>query len=117
MPETTKKDKVVQIPEELLNSKEYKKLEKQMGAENCREFFQKSEEDLRATIAECEVQKQEAKNQTQANAEYKKSKGVLKDFTGALRDALKPLNEKQAAAACIVTYRNELKKVPAAPAA
>ena len=108
--EVGKKVKVVQIPDELLDSKEYKKLVKQMGEENCREFFQKSEEDLRALIAECEVQKKEAKNQTKANDSYRQAAGVLKDFNGALRDAMKPLNEKVSAATAIIAVRNEAKK-------
>lgn len=107
---TGKDAKVLQIPELLANSKEYKKLEKQMGEQNVREFFQKSEADLRSTIAECEVQEKEAKNETEANNNFKQARGIIKDFSGALRDALKPLREKKSAAAAIIAHRNEAKK-------
>jgi hypothetical protein len=69
-------DKVMQIPEELLDSKEYAKLKKQMGEENCREFFQKSEQELRSIIAESEVQEKEAKNQTAANESFKNAREI-----------------------------------------
>lgn len=102
--------KVLQIPEQLLNSKEYKKLAKIMGEENCREFFQKSDSELRATMAECQVQVKEEKNEVEANENVVKSKATLKLFGKSLRDALAPLYAKIAAGAATIAVRNEAKK-------
>jgi hypothetical protein len=110
-------NKVMQIPDELADSKEYAKLVKQMGEENAREFFQKSEADLRAVMAECEVQEKEAKNQMAANPDFAEAKGIVKDFQGSLNDALKPLRLKKQAAATVVAYRKSIKTATPAPVA
>jgi small-conductance mechanosensitive channel len=81
-----------------------------MGKENAREFCQMSEESLRATIAECRVQVEEAQRHTQDNPNFQQASGIISDFKKALNEATKPLTTKMSAAAKIVNQRNEAKK-------
>lgn len=102
-----KTDKQMQIPEELEDSKLFSKLEKEIGVSDTREFFQRSEEELRATIAECEIQANEFKTQRDDNSEFKKAKQIVKDFNKACGDACKLINLKKKIAAHIIGYRNQ----------
>jgi hypothetical protein len=103
-------EKVLQIPEELLNSKEYKALEKQMGDENCRAFFQQSTEHLKERMANNQVEIKEATIEAMDNPEFKRAKQITKDLMGGLRDLCKPLVAQMKAAALIVAHRNEAKR-------
>jgi len=103
-------EKQLTIPEGLEDSKHFKKLAKQMGEDNAREFFKKSSKDLKAIIAECEIQSAEAREEVQTNPAFMEAAAIVKDFRSALNDTIKPLVTKRAAASKIMAYRNDLKK-------
>ena len=99
-----------QIPVELQESKTFSRVEKEMGLEACRDFYSRDDQNLRNTIAECEVQIEEARADIKENEEYKKAMAVLKDFNGAFRDATKLLKLKIKAGVETLNYRNQLKE-------
>jgi hypothetical protein len=101
---------VAQIPEELADSKIYEKLSKEMGDEGAREFFRRSNNELRGTLAECSIQKAEIAKERDDNPAYKNAKSVVSDFNKASRDSCKLLELKLKAGAMIMAYRNEVKR-------
>jgi hypothetical protein len=106
----TSEQKLLQVPDHIADSKVYKKMVKEFGEEETASFFKKSESELRAVMAECQVQMTEAKQQVEENNEWKKAKAILKTFSGGLRDAIKPLKLKANAAAVVVAYNNEVRR-------
>jgi hypothetical protein len=99
-----------QIPPELQDSKSYSKLEKDIGGEGCRDFYQREDQALKDTIAECEVQIEEARADMKANEEYQKAAETIKLFNKGMNDATKLLKLKIKSGAEILNYRNQLKE-------
>jgi predicted nucleic acid-binding protein len=99
-----------QIPDELLDSKLYSKLADSIGEEEARSFFRRSEADLRATIAECEVQQTEAVQQRDENEAYIAAKATVDVLNKGLRDACKEIKLKKQIASKIIAYMNEVKR-------
>lgn len=99
-----------QIPPELQDSKAFQKLEKSIGFEPTRDFYQRSNAELKETLSACEVQIVEARQDMEANPEYQKAKAILKDFNSAFKDATKLLHLKIQSGAEILHYRDQLKE-------
>jgi len=95
------------IPEGLVYSKEFKALKKEVGVAAAVEFFERSSQDLKSAMATCVLQKRQIVEETKGKSEYQRLKADIANFTGAMRDAQKPLNRKLAAAAAIVEYRKD----------
>ena len=99
------------IPEELADAKVYTKIANLFGEEEAREFYRRSENELKATLAACATQKAEAIALRDANEAYKKAKAVISDFNKSTKEVVTPLELKTQAAAAILNYRAELKKI------
>lgn len=98
------------IPYDLLHSKEFKALKKEVGAAVAVEFFERPSHDLKASMATCILQKRQIVEETKGKSEYRRLSADLDTFKSAMRDAQKPLNKKLAAAAAIVEYRKHADK-------
>ena len=79
----------MEIPNKVLESKEYKKAEDEMGMQAAQEFCKKSDEDLKEVISANAVHEQEVKESVEANAEYQKAVETLKLFKSSMRERLK----------------------------
>lgn len=98
------------IPYDLLHSKEFKALKKEVGAAAAVEFFERGSHDLKSSMATCILQKRQIVEETKQKDSYKRAAADIDSFRGAMRDAQKPLNKKLAAAAAIVEYRKHSDK-------
>ena len=99
-----------QIPDDMADSKVYKAMVREFGEDYTRDFFKKSESDLRSIMAECQVQTTEATQEVEENVEFKRAKSVMNALKGGLRDTVKPLKIKSKAASMIVAYNNEVRR-------
>lgn len=102
--------KSIAMPDDIEDSKIYKKMVKAFGDEETKAFFKKSEAELRAIMAECQVQASEAKQAVDDNDAFKNAKSVCDVMKKGLREVVNPLNLKSSVAAFIVTYGNEVKR-------
>ena len=102
---------ILQIPEELADTKIYEQLSEAMGDEEARAFFRRSNNELRATLAECAIQKAEIKKERDDTPAYKTAKSVVSDFNKSTNALCKILEQKIKAGAMIMAYRNEAKRV------
>lgn len=103
--------KVEIIPEELADGKVYTQMSNLFGDEETREFYRRSENELKATLAASAVQKAEAIALRDANEAYQKAKAIISDFNKSTNEVIKPLDLKTKGAAAILNYRSELKKI------
>lgn len=90
---------------EIMDTKAYKALVKEIGDTNAQEWASRPSEELKAVITTATLQKQDAKDQTLANEAYQKAKDVVADFNGALRDTNKPLDLRIKLASRIIKNR------------
>jgi len=94
-----------QLDIELLDTKQFKKLKKEIGEQSAKDFFSLESDALRAAITASVMAKEEATAKTKKNNDYLKAQGIKKDFDDALRDTKKPLDAKINAAALILGTR------------
>ena len=90
---------------ELEDRKVYKNLKKAIGEGECVAFFARETEDLKATIAACQMQMQEAREDVENCPEFEKASLVVKDFNAGLKLVCDPLKAKINAAAYILNGR------------
>jgi len=104
-----KENKSITLPIDIEDSKLYKKMISEFGEDETRIFLRKSESDLRAVIAECQVQEAEARQAVEENDAYKNAKSICDIMKKGLREVVKPLKLKSSVATFIVTYSKDAK--------
>ena len=98
---------VTGIDLEIMESKDFGKLAKEVGDKAAKEFIEQGSEKLKAVITTATLQKQDATDSTKSNPEYQKAAEVVKDFNGALRDNNRPLDLRIKLASRILKNRKE----------
>jgi len=90
---------------ELMETKEFKVIKKIMGEKNAKEFIRRESDDLKNLIALNKMHIQEATAKTKSNDAYLKACETKKDFEGALRETVKPLEAASTMAARVLRER------------
>lgn len=79
----------MEIPNKVLESKEYKKAEDEMGKQAAQEFCRKLDNDLKDVLSANAIHEQEVKESVEASSEYQKASETLKLFKTSMRERLK----------------------------
>lgn len=92
---------------EILETKEYAKLVKEIGDKAAREFIEQGSDKLKAVITTATLQKQDAADGVASNPKFKEASEIVKDFRSSLRDNNKPLDLRIKLASRILKNRKE----------
>jgi protein-tyrosine-phosphatase len=112
-----KKQKSVVAEEGIQATKEYANYLKTHDIEQADAFLVKTNEELKKAAVYCLVEISEEIEQVETNENYKKAKEDIKAFKGALKDAIKPLQDTIALATILLKERGDTLNPDSAEAA